>query len=76
MTAVCVPMPGRLATYRVVIPHVDIVVGFVRLDVCARKWIARTCGSEKTAAQIRRFETREQAASWLREREPAPRVPA
>lgn len=76
MTAVCKPMPGRLATYEVVIPYVDIVVGWIRLDVGACRWIARTCGSEKTAAQIRRFENQAEAVAFLVEREPAPQVSA
>ena len=47
--AVCQPMPGRLATYRVVVAD-DLTLGFIRLDVSDQKWIARTIGSERAAA--------------------------
>jgi hypothetical protein len=72
-TAVCRAMPGRLATYSVSIPFVDIVVGYVRLDVSEGKWVARTLGCPKgrSAAQIKRFDTRAQATAWLVERESA-----
>lgn len=77
MTAVCKPMAGRLATYEVVIPYVDIVVGWIRLDVGPPgRWIARTPGCPKgtTAAQIRHFEHRAEAVAFLVEREAAPQV--
>jgi hypothetical protein len=72
-TAVCRAMPDRLATYSVSIPFVDIVVGYVRLDVSERKWVARTPGCPRgtSAAEIKRFETRAQAIAWLVERESA-----
>jgi hypothetical protein len=34
-SAICQPMPGRLATYRVVVAG-DRVLGLIRLDVSAR----------------------------------------
>jgi hypothetical protein len=73
MTAVCRAMPGRLATYSVSIPFVDVVVGYVRLDASEGKWVARTPGCPKgtSAAEIKRFDTRAQAIAWLVERESA-----
>jgi hypothetical protein len=73
MTAICKPLPGRICTYAVVIPYVDIVVGWVRLDVGPPgRWIARTtgCPQGKTAAQMRHFENRAEAVAFLVEREP------
>lgn len=69
--AVCQAMPGRLATYRVVVAD-DLVLGFIRLDVPARKWIARTPGSEKSAACLQMFEDRPAAVAWLQQRERVP----
>jgi hypothetical protein len=69
--AVCQPMPGRLATYRVLVAD-DLTLGFIRLDVSAQLWIARTPGSETTAASLRRFPEKDAAIQWLQEREPAP----
>ena len=71
MTAVCRAMPGRLATYSVSISFVDIVFGYVRLDVSEGKWVARTPGCPKgtSAAEIKRFDTRAQAIAWLVESE-------
>ncbi len=43
------------------------------------RWIARTRGSERSAACLRRFEGldgRQKAINWLMEREAAPYVPA
>jgi hypothetical protein len=74
MTAICVPVPGRLATYAVVLPFVDITLGWVRLDASGQRWIARTCGSTATAARIRSFATQDEAVTWLVEHEPVPRV--
>jgi hypothetical protein len=68
--AICQPMPGRLATYRVVVAG-DRVLGLIRLDVSARQWIARTSGSETTASCLRKFDDRTAAVAWLQEREPA-----
>ena len=69
--AVWQPMPGRLATYRVVVAD-DLTLGFIRLDVSAQQWIARTAGSEKGVACLRRFPEKDDAARWLQEHEPAP----
>ncbi len=69
--AVCQPMPGRLATYRVVVAD-DLTLGFIRLDVTDQKWIARTIGSERAAACLRRFDDRAEAIGWLQQLEPAP----
>jgi hypothetical protein len=69
--AVCQAIPGRLATYKVVVCD-DLVLGFIRLDVSAQKWIARTLGSETAAACLRRFSEKTEAIAWLAEREPAP----
>ncbi len=69
--AVCQPMPGRLATYRVVVSD-DLTLGFIRLDVSDQKWIARTTGSERSAASLRRFSDRADAVGWLQQREPVP----
>lgn len=74
MSAVCHLMPGRLKTYRVVVAD-DLVLGWIRLDVTAREWIARTRGSERSAASLRRFCDKSAAISWLMEREPDPRPP-
>ena len=71
MSAVCQPMSGRLATYRVVVAD-DLTLGFIRLDVSAQQWIARTPGSETSAACMRRFDDRPAAVAWLQERERAP----
>jgi hypothetical protein len=67
------PVVGRVVpTYRVLAGGF-VYVGSVRLDdQDERRWVARTLGSERTAGRLRRFETREQAALWLAEREPAP----
>jgi hypothetical protein len=59
-------MPDRLWTYEVKVGPPDAlrVIGYVRWsddDV----WIARTLGSEQTAASIRRFADRFKAATWL-----------
>lgn len=59
-------MPDRLWTYEVEVGPPDAlhVVGYVRWsddDV----WIARTLGSEQTAASIRKFADRLKAATWL-----------
>ena len=71
--AICQPIPGRLATYRVLVADgIDIVLGFIRLDVSAQQWIARTTGSETAAASLRRFPEKAEAVAWLQEREPAP----
>jgi hypothetical protein len=72
-TVVCRPMPGRLATYSVSLPFVDIVVGYVRLDVSEGKWIARTpgCPRGRSAAEIKRFNTQAEATAWLVERDAA-----
>jgi hypothetical protein len=70
---VCAPMPGRLATYRVTVCD-DLVLGFIRLDVPAQKWIARTPGSATAAASMRRFSDRPAAVQWLADREPAPGI--
>ena len=70
---VCQAMPGRLATYRVLVAD-EITLRFIRLDVSAQKWIARTPGSEKCAASLRRFDDPTAAVSWLQEIEPAPGV--
>jgi hypothetical protein len=69
--AVCQAVPGRLATYRVVVCD-DLTLGFIRLDVSAQKWIARTTGSDTAAACLRRFPEKADAIEWLQEREPAP----
>jgi hypothetical protein len=71
VNAVCQAMSGRLATYRVVVAD-DLTLGFIRLDVSAQQWIARTTGSEKSAACMRRFDDRPAAVAWLQERERAP----
>ena len=60
------PMPDRLWTYEVKVglPDALRVIGYVRWsdeDV----WIARTLGSERTAASIRTFADRIKAATWL-----------
>jgi hypothetical protein len=59
-------MPDRLWTYEVTagLPDALHVIGYVRWsddDV----WIARTLGSERTAASIRTFADRIKAATWL-----------
>lgn len=70
-TAVCQLMAGRLATYRVVVAD-DLTLGFIRLDVSDQKWVARTTGSEKSAASLRRSDNRAAAIGWLQQREPVP----
>jgi hypothetical protein len=66
------PIIGRaVPTYRVLAGGF-VFVGTVRLDDADQRWVARTLGSERSAACLRRFETKEQAASWLAEREQAP----
>jgi len=59
-------MPDRLWTYEVKVglPDALRLIGYVRWsddDV----WIARTLGSEQTAASIRTFADRLKAATWL-----------
>jgi hypothetical protein len=59
-------MPDRLWTYEVKVGPPDALrlIGYVRWsddDV----WIARTLGSEQTAASIRTFADRLKAATWL-----------
>lgn len=74
--AVCQPMPGRLSTWRVLAADgIEITLGFIRL--ADGMWIARTMGSEKSAACLRRFSVEDKAAAvlWLQEREPAPAEP-
>ena len=74
--AVCKPMPAPfLATYRVVLPEIDHIVGWIRLDVSGGRWIARTPGDPygHWAATIQRFEDRSQAIDWLVSRDPARR---
>ncbi len=72
-SVVCEAIPGRLATYRVVVCG-DLTLGFIRLDVSAQRWIARTTGSETSAASLRRFPEKAAAIAWLQEREVAPGV--
>jgi hypothetical protein len=43
VSVTCQPMPGRWATYRVVVAD-DLTLEFIRLDVSAQQWIARTAG--------------------------------
>jgi hypothetical protein len=74
MTAVCVPLPCRLATCAVTAVG-DLVLGWIRLDVSAQEWIARTRGSERSAACLRKFADKPAAVAWLQEREPAPAEP-
>jgi hypothetical protein len=73
MSVVCQPMPGRLATYKVVVGE-GITLGFLRLDVSAQKWIARLPGASdgSTEATIRRFSEKDRAVAWLQERERVP----
>jgi hypothetical protein len=54
MSAVSVPVAGRLATYAVTAAD-DLVLGWIRPGVSAQQWIARTRGSERSAACPRRF---------------------
>jgi hypothetical protein len=68
--AVCQPVAGTCCTYRVVVCD-DLVLGFIRLDVGGKQWIARTTGSETAAACLRRFPEKADAVAWLQEREPA-----
>jgi hypothetical protein len=72
MSAALVPLPGRLATYRVTVCD-DLTLGFIRLDV-PRGWIARTLGAPdgSTAASIRSFSEKAAAIQWLQECKPAP----
>lgn len=65
------PLPGRLATYAVRHRHADIVVGWLRLDVAGQRWIARTPGTETSAATIRRFPTKVAAVAFLLARDPS-----
>lgn len=74
MTAVPViePMPDRISTFRVLTgdPLEPGLVGFIRLHDGSKGlvWVARTLGSEKRAADIRRFRERDLAAGWLLEK--------
>jgi hypothetical protein len=68
VNAVCVPLPGRLATYQVIVGD-DFTLGFIRLDVSARQWIA---WPTENAACLRRFSEKDDAVQWLQEPEPAP----
>jgi hypothetical protein len=70
VSALCRPMSGRLPTYRVVIAD-KVTLGFISLDVSAQQWIARTAGSDKTAACPRNFSEKDDAVQWLQEREQA-----
>ena len=74
MTAVCVPLPCRLATCAVTAVS-DLVLGWIRLDVPAQEWIARSRGSERSAACLRKFADKPAAVAWLQERDPAPAEP-
>jgi hypothetical protein len=63
------PLPDRLWTYavRVGSPQVPTLVGFVRWDP-ADVWIARSLGSDRVAATIRRYADRFKAVTWLQKR--------
>ncbi len=64
-------IPGRLVTYRVLVLD-NLILGYLRLDVCGQRWIARTPGSANSASCLRRFVDKTAAVAWLQEREPAP----
>lgn len=58
-------MPDRIETFRVLIGQEPL--GFIRLERTrsTTRWVARTLGSEDTAASIRRFTDRYLACQWL-----------
>jgi hypothetical protein len=72
MSAICLPMSGRLAAYLVVVAD-DLTLGLIQLDVSAQQWIATTVGSENSVAVLRRFLEKDDAVRWLQEHGPAPR---
>lgn len=71
MSVICVPLAGRVATYAVTVAD-DLVLGWIRLDVSAQQWIARSRGSGRSAACLRKFADKPGAVAWLQERERVP----
>lgn len=69
MSATCQQMPGRLETYRITVNDGDITLGYLRLDIPSKKWIARTPGSARRAADLKRFLEKDAAVAWLQARE-------